>query len=147
MVNGTTCTTDLAHCLVKQARVHYGVHSGRIHRSNFASGHSVLRQLHHSATLPRETTSPFGHSAHRSYITMHLGRTSMWILPEWTPYWTLACFTRQWAKSVIPKAKDNGCENHKLPSLYLLVLPSMCNKCMTLSVLETSLLCREVMTP
>ena len=23
--------TDLAHCLVKQARVHYGVHSGRIH--------------------------------------------------------------------------------------------------------------------
>ena len=38
-----------------------------------------------------------------------------------------------------PIAKDNGCENHKWQSLYLLVLPSMCNKCMTLSVLETSL--------
>ena len=85
-------------------------------------------QLRHLATLPTGVTSPCI-SVEPPCESCQNGRHNE----------PMPVFTRQWAKSVIPKAKDNGCENHKLPSLYLLVLPSMCNKCMTLSVLETSL--------
>ena len=45
--------TDLAHCLVKQARVHYGIHSGRIHIYTENAG---TPQLHRNVQVSRKET-------------------------------------------------------------------------------------------